>query len=575
MTWPRGLVALTLAFLASLTAAHSAPLSPYHLADVDWPAAASATIAADQSTWTQVENIAGFSAKAAALKKHLSNGLHTSPISDDLIAINVVASVIHPNIAEAGSPVLLPVDFGKFTNGLVATGHLEQLGKKRDYFGPLRSTMFEPGALGYRAFYRVGENSTVLVSGSSIFYDLKERTPFPALRDCSAWIAEARAGNVSDADFARNLKGYEQGNLEARDGYYGVKEAAVPCMFAHALIEISILCNTSDESICSTSLLGRAIFRSLSFVGGAPQPSRVKKLLDGLTARIAAEATLSAQSAKVKTIYGAPGALIPGTVYGGSQSGATEDAIFGLITYPLEISAVAQTVVFREDHGENVCAPGWSLVGFSGQCRRDRPYPGTAESPTYTPVIPGVWGDNFCEDRSANVLFSCPAGEGHAGQDLWGPAWVNYKQNLHCHPLVATVDSIAFRRFEHQPAVTLADVNGLNVDYIYRHVYPNELKAHGIPASGPKPVKQGQVIAFVGNLQEQTGGTCSANDKSRDCVNGYKYDLTAPHLHLEIRVPTKAGFRYAPPYPTLVLAHKALESGVVKRIEPKDECRRS
>jgi hypothetical protein len=148
-------------------------------------------------------------------------------------------------------------------------------------------------------------------------------------------------------------------------------------------------------------------------------------------------------------------------------------------------------------------------------------------------------------------LLTCPAGRGHAGQDIWGD-WADQPGS---HRLRAVTDGIAFRRFSAQAAVTISDVAGTNIDYIYRHVRPSELTRHGILPSRPSVVSRGCVLGFVDRFDQ-------ISETATDLVdNGIYYEPTAPHLHFEIRVPTSAGFQLVSPYWTLVEAHRFRQTG--------------
>src|SRR4029077_4758155 len=92
----------------------------------------------------------------------------------------------------------------------------------------------------------------------------------------------------------------------------------------------------------------------------------------------------------------------------------------------------------------------------------------------------GHWGENFFEGKFGNRFPQFPHASGHAGQDIWGKGW---NESSVQHPLRSVVDGIAFRRFPAQPAVTVSDVNGTNIDYIYRHMRPSILDKNGIKVS--------------------------------------------------------------------------------------------
>src|ERR1700733_12867808 len=144
--------------------------------------------------------------------------------------------------------------------------------------------------------------------------------------------------------------------------------------------------------------------------------------------------------------------LIPNTSEGG-LGGSKDNNVYGPIVFPTDLSATAQTVVFRVD--EN-CLDEKTKSGK--QC--------ILGNVTITRDPIGVWRDNFCERRGANRLFMCAAGRGHAGQDIWG----DWKNKPGVYPIFSVADGVAFRRFPRQPAVTVSDVDVTNIDYIYRHM---------------------------------------------------------------------------------------------------------
>jgi len=270
------------------------------------------------------------------------------------------------------------------------------------------------------------------------------------------------------------------------------------------------------------------------FAGGSARPNKNPNTNDPI-ARLAKEIeTLETSTAHAKTKfpnYARPGDLIANSGRNGER-GSQDHGIYGSIVFPTRSDAAAQTVVYRSD-GE--CLPE--------EKQGDRCFRQGVE---IKKLQIGEWRDNFCESRSDYRVFACPAGYGHAGQDVWGD-WKDSKDDI---PLRSVVDGIAFRRFPVQPAVTISDVNGTNIDYIYRHMRPSQLSQHGIMPSEPKEVTRGCELAYVDRLM-----ALSKDDP--DLFDGkYGYEATARHLHFEIRVPTKSGFQYVSPYWTVVHAHK-------------------
>jgi hypothetical protein len=118
------------------------------------------------------------------------------------------------------------------------------------------------------------------------------------------------------------------------------------------------------------------------------------------------------------------------------------------------------------------------------------------------------------------------------------------------------VNGIAFRRFSAQPAVTIVDIYGSNIDYIYRHMRPSELTLNGISPLKPTPVKRGCTLAHADRFNRLVHTRTNLVD------NALYYEATEVHLHFEIRVPTRAGFQNVSPYWTIVQSHRFLTTGV-------------
>src|SRR4029077_16952360 len=96
-----------------------------------------------------------------------------------------------------------------------------------------------------------------------------------------------------------------------------------------------------------------------------------------------------------------------------------------------------------------------------------------------------------------------------------------------------------------------SDVNGTNIDYIYRHMRPSILDKNGIKVSMTLSVVRGCTLAVADRLQGLSREKTSLQD------GGHYYEETARHLHFEIRVPTKAGFQNVSPYQTIVAGRRA------------------
>jgi hypothetical protein len=508
----------------------------YDLVNVDWHAAI-ATLNRPDNRMASLRSLKPISDQVAKQKPF--EGL-TVADSVDLATVNAVTAMFRGSITAAGSPVLLPFDFSKLSEDLVRAGSVAGAERTAAYFGRLRSLLFYPGPYGYRAYFQFKKTSTVMVSGSSV-YQMLGNPVTPKLESCTSLIATARkAPSDNDAKelFFAYLTKYERRIGAIHAEYFGEREAAIPCLFAGALIEVHILCDVLGDSDCTVRDLAQEVVSNLSFVGGAPREKRHPGINDPLQ-RLSAEAdqleAVSIQSRLKQPEYALPGDLIAGTGVNG-KAGSKDSNIYGPLLFPTDLSAAAQTVVYRSDEE---CLPG------------DKDHGSTCETRTGQTIVkatPGKWRDNFCEARSGNKLYTCPEGRGHAGQDIWGKGWNTTPLKF---PLRAVVDGIAFRRFPSQPAVTVSDVNGSNIDYIYRHMRPSDLDRNGIVASKPREVSRGCTMAQVDRLQNVSAAKTAFVDK------GIYYDPTAKHLHFEIRIPTKSGFQNVSPYQTVVSAHRA------------------
>jgi hypothetical protein len=508
-------------------------IAPFDLVDVDWAAAISTQKSLNGNNLEALRSVKAVASRLA--RRNATPGLGDSE-NRDLTTINAASSILHPKIAAAGSPVLLPLDFAAFARDLQSVDgtHATQA-----YLGRLKSLAFYPGPYGYRAYFQLKNTSTIMVSGSTILYRLSGAPKVPTLDSCTSMIVAARK-NGDTGDFFKYLDKYEDRIGQKKAEYFSEREATVPCLFAGALIEINILCDAYGDPDCSVRDLAKELFASLNFVGGAPRPKGRPTVNDPIQ-RLADEvaglenAALAAGRKNVPQ-YSPPGELVKNSGVKGA-AGSHDLGVYGPILFPTDLSAVAQTVIYRSDEhclvGDDT-ENGMTCVTKSGLI---------IEKATI-----GQWRDNFCEARSGNSLPTCPNSSGHAGQDIWGQDW---NESSVQHPLRAVVDGIAFRRFPAQPAVTVSDVNGTNIDYIYRHMRPSALGKNGIKVSMILSVARGCTLAFADRLQGLSKDKKSIED------GGHFYEETARHLHFEIRVPTNAGFQNVSPYQTLVQAHRA------------------
>lgn len=529
-----------------------ASMAPYELPPLDWQAAISAY---KDLGGNDLEKLRAIKALAPLIEKEKASLAVAGLDNPDLATINAVSSLFRPDISAAGSPVLLPFNFAIIDRDVIDTGSVATPGTPPASFRRLRPLGFYPGPYGYRSYFRLEGTSSVMVSGSSIFYRLPGDPQLPMLRACRSLIEEARqTDKISAGDFFKNLRNYGTKIGVVAAEYFSEREAAIPCLFAGALIEVHILCDSYGDPDCKIKDVARDIIASMNFVGGSPRPNDLPGVTDpihSLAKKIDdLDAALSNADKQSFPSYGEPGDIAPNSGVQG-KPGSHDLGLYGSIAFPTDMTAVAQSVVYREDQ---FCLLGDSNKGAACQTRAGL---------QIRKIHIGEWRDNFCEARSGNQLPTCPVGHGHAGQDIWGKGW---NSDTTEHPLRAAVDGVAFRRFPAQPAVTVSDVLGANIDYIYRHMRPSMLDSNGIVASTPRMVKRGCTMALVDRLQGVSLAPTKLNDGK------ISYIATARHLHFEIRVPTQAGFQNVSPYQTVVWAHRIAVSKVDISSAPLKSC---
>ena len=501
--------------------------------NINWAAAINSYTSESKGILVRLRKLKGYD--QVVRKMSLAN-VNDKSIADDLRTINAVSSLLRDKISSAGSPVMLPLENSRLINEMIASGSFTNKRATASYFGDLVSLQFQPGPYGYRAYFRLRDTklSSVMISGSSIFYKIPLERKMKDLRRCEEMIDQAK--KLTDAEFFKYLANYEQyiGAKDPDRNNFGEAEASVPCIFAGALIEVNILCDKNSYD-CTVRKYARSIMSQLAFVGGSPPPAggpieRLEKTLKSLEQD-------AAQAAKAKVAklpaYHDPGDLVGGTGIGGG-GGSVDDKIYGQILFPIrDITAAAVTVYYG---------------------KKAQPERGNVASYKW-------WKDNFCEARDANWVVTCPNPEakGHAGQDLWSDKWTKNRRPQ----LLAATDGIAFRRFPAQPAVTITDIDVSNIDYVYRHVRPSDLTRNGISPSAPYRVSQGCALALVDQLQ-WVAKKGKLDDTDPAIGRKVYYDGTDFHLHFEVRVPTKWGFLNVSPYWTLVQSHRLLSIGAFK-----------
>jgi len=189
-------VARTLIFIASCILLSGGPpsatfggIAAYEYADVKWPDAVSFLTQSVGVALADVRKVSGFANTARKLGPSGSTG---EAFSEDLRTINAISATLRPKIQFAGSPVLLPVDMERLANEIVVSKKFANKDKPDSYLGELRSLAFHPGPYGYRAYFQMRKTSTIMISGSSIYFNPPPGAQWPQLRECAAIIEAAK-----------------------------------------------------------------------------------------------------------------------------------------------------------------------------------------------------------------------------------------------------------------------------------------------------------------------------------------------------------------------------------------------
>ncbi|MEM7663314.1 MAG: M23 family metallopeptidase [Pseudomonadota bacterium] len=217
----------------------------------------------------------------------------------------------------------------------------------------------------------------------------------------------------------------------------------------------------------------------------------------------------------------------PGFLISGSGQGSLDETVYSPnMVFPIkDAPSYAQSQVFRFGGG----------IGGGDECDpRNYEYP---------------WQDNFCETRSRNNSTpSCPTPRVHLGQDIRvGDAAAcqamrrEYRNNpagISTYKIVAVEDGI------------ISNIGSYTVNLragprIYRYMHMN---MRALQVSLGDEVKAGQ---HIGYYSKDFGGT-----------------PTTFHLHFEIKQNTPdGGWKFVPPYTSLVEAYARRENGPGQRIE--------
>jgi murein DD-endopeptidase MepM/ murein hydrolase activator NlpD len=163
------------------------------------------------------------------------------------------------------------------------------------------------------------------------------------------------------------------------------------------------------------------------------------------------------------------------------------------------------------------------------------------------------WQDNFCEARSFEV-GQCAAGFGHQGQDIRPGvcAAQNSESPNSCDPrqqaVVAVRDGVVIRSPGQQAATLQINTSTEHIRFRYMHMNPSSMDADGV--LNGRRVAEGEKIGVVSNYLDHPNGTTR-------------------HLHFDVQVFTRDGWRWVNPYTTLISAYERLIRGRGREIGPE------
>jgi hypothetical protein len=282
-----------------------ASMATYEKLDINWDAAVKFNRLYSGNVIAELKDV-----------KSLSLLLDPKIYSDsELDKINAISSRIIPNIRFSGTPVILPMDFEKLGRGIITSNNILGRDRTAAYFGPLSLLGFYPGPYGYRAYFRIKTNSTVLIAASSIVYDtpIQPNQPLPKIKACDELIDFASSFETSSRvadEFNEYLSNYESKIGLIDGGFFSQTEAAIPCQFVGSIVEIHILCDQVSDQDCIIGDLARDIIQRLRFVGGRPRPTTNLAFNDPLSVTKTNMQAMEEYESKLnmKTpVYGMPG----------------------------------------------------------------------------------------------------------------------------------------------------------------------------------------------------------------------------------------------------------------------------
>jgi murein DD-endopeptidase MepM/ murein hydrolase activator NlpD len=448
------------------------------------------------------------------------------PPADTLTRLNAATGKIFANVAASPVPVLLPFDTATYLSDEAAG----TVGDRSKYFAGLDgATLFFPGPSGYDAALSLrrqagpggltltfADRIDVQISGSSLVYELEGPS-----------VPEGTAVPELESQYP----GIRRVLLESHLRYTFVR-FGVPYF-------VSILCNDGPNrarrlSCREADKVAVHVLQTLNIVGGKPEPEQASN---------APHTIARPDKVSPDFTYYAPGDLMPGSGMRG-QSGRADSTVYAKIRFPIaQQPAYANSQSFMSwgdcDHTGRVGLGGRGLDG-TYRCRVNSRVLYNDESKNF--AYP--WRDNFCEHRYWHV-GQCPAGLGHQGQDIRpGSCLFRAPGAGRCdpyqHDVVAVRDGVLMRSPGDRALYLVVDQPGEHVRFRYLHMNPQMLDETGM-ISG-RQVTEGQVLGAVGNFDKHSGGT-------------------SYHLHLDLQVPTRAGWVFVSPYMTLVAAYERLIGG--------------
>ena len=451
-------------------------------ATVDWPAA--------------LQSIAATPRLAVRSDPLAARSLRRS-VPPALVRLNAATARRFPGVTTSPVPVLLPFDVEALFADQAAGRDVGNLDRYLSGFH-LR-TFFFAGPSGYDAAFAIraaevpelselkfSEPFEIHMAASALLYELDDHpvvtgAPVPAL----------------EAEFPGIRRVLFEHHLRFTFVRFGVPYAVSIACFNSGVARYRLPTCMAAERVAVRLL------RSLRFAGGLPEPHRA---FEPLPVERPAEISSS-------FTYHAPGQLLSGTGFRG-HGGRADTTVYSQIRFPLaEAPAFVNSQMFQG---------------------RNKPL-----APGHAPNYSYPWRDNFCERRGFPV-GQCPAGHGHQGQDIRGPRCTPDPDTGRCRPqhdLVAVRDGAILRAPRQEALYLVVNTPHEHLRFRYLHMSPRKMDEDQV-FSGRR-VREGEVIARIGNFSKREGGT-------------------SYHLHFDIQVPTKDGWTYVNPYMTLVAAYERL-----------------